>query len=72
MTEIQIESGVRLPKPRVVFAYPYAEMDVGDSFVVPVDARRKVLNANCKAAKKYGYKFSARTEGDVIRVWRIA
>lgn len=78
MTEIQIDRGVMPPKPRLVFAYPYADMDVGDSFAVPVENRRKVLNANCKAAKRYGFKFQARTETDsrsgeiVVRVWRVA
>jgi len=60
-----------MPKPRVVYAYPYEEMDVGDSFVVPVVARAKVLNANYRAGRRLGWRFEARTEGDVVRVWRV-
>jgi len=60
-----------MPSPRVVYAYPYEEMDVGDSFVVPVSARAKVLNANYRAGKRLGWRFEARTEGDVVRVWRV-
>jgi len=56
----------------VVYAYPYEEMEVGDSFVVPVEARAKVLNANYRAGKRLGRVFIARTEGDNIRVWRQA
>jgi hypothetical protein len=55
----------------VVYAYPYEEMDVGDSFVVPVVARAKVLNANYRAGRRLGWRFEARTEGDVVRVWRV-
>ena len=69
--EIEKEVGVRMPTPRVVYAYPYEEMEVGDSFVVPVSARGKVLNANYRAGKRLGMKFVARTEGDVVRVWRV-
>jgi hypothetical protein len=56
----------------VVYAYPYEEMDVGDSFVVPVASRARVLNANYRAGKRLGKAFIARTEGENIRVWRTA
>ena len=68
---IEKEAGVALPKLRVVYAYPYEGMLVGDSFCVPVGARAKVLNANYRAGKRLSMKFVARTEGDVVRVWRI-
>ena len=70
--EIVLESGVQMPKPRVVFAYPYEDMEVGDSFVVPLEARAKVLNANYRAGKRLGWVFTAKTEGDTVRVWRTA
>ena len=69
--QIVLESGVQMPKPRVVYAYPYEEMEVGDSFTVPVSARAKVLNANYRASKRLGYRFSSKTEGEVLRVWRV-
>jgi hypothetical protein len=70
ITEIVLESGVSMPKQRTVYAYPYEDMEVGDSFVVPLDARAKVLNANYRAGKRLGRYFAARTEGDHVRVWR--
>jgi len=70
MQEIKRESGYAIPPARVVYAYPYEEMDVGDSFVVPVEARAKVLNANYRAGKRLGRVFIARTEGEFIRIWR--
>lgn len=71
IAEIEKEVGVGMPRPRVVYAYPYEEMDVGDSFVVPVSARGKVLNANYRAGKRLGMRFEARTEGERVRVWRV-
>ena len=70
--EIELSKGIELPKPRVVFAYPYGEMEVGDSFVVPAQYRAKVLNANYRAGKRLGRKFVARSEGVMLRVWRVA
>ena len=70
ITEIVLESGVSMPKARVVYAYPYEDMEVGDSFVVPIGARAKVLNANYRAGRRLGRVFTAKTEGDTVRVWR--
>ena len=70
MDVIELERGIGMPTPRVVYAYPYEEMDVGDSFTVPVAARQKVLNANYRASKRLGCGYTAKTEGEVIRVWR--
>jgi hypothetical protein len=72
ITEIGIEVGVPAPKMRVVYAYPYEDMEVGDSFAVPLSARAKVLNANYRAGKRLGWVFTAKTEGDTVRVWRTA
>ena len=47
-------------------------MEVGDSFVVPLSARAKVLNANYRAGKRLNRYFAARTEGDTVRVWRMS
>ena len=69
---IEKVAGVALPKLRVVYAYPYESMEVGDSFSVPVASRAKVLNANYRAGKRLSMKFVARTEGDVVRVWRVS
>ena len=70
--QIVLESGVQMPKPRVVYAYPYEEMEVGDSFCVPLEARARVMNANYRAGKRLQMRFMAKTEGSQIRVWRVA
>jgi hypothetical protein len=71
MQAIQLERGIGLPPVRVVYSYPYETMAVGDSFTVPKSARAKVLNANYRAGKRLSMTFIARTEGDVVRVWRM-
>ena len=70
ITELVLESGVSMPKARVVYAYPYEDMDVGDSFCVPLEARAKVLNANYRAGKRLGRVFTAKTDGEQVRIWR--
>ena len=70
ITEIALETGRPAPLVRVVYAYPYVMMDVGDSFCVPVGARQKVLNANYRASRRLGIGLTAKTEGLVVRVWR--
>ena len=72
ITAIELETGRPVPVARVVYAYPYEEMDVGDSFCVPLEARAKVLNANYRAGKRLGRVFTAKTEGEQVRVWRTA
>jgi hypothetical protein len=72
MVELEVSRRVPLPKVRRVYSYPYSKLEIGDSFAVPKEDRAKVLNANYRASKRLGYKFSARTVGDVVRVWRTA
>ena len=69
---IEVQQGVAVPPPRVVYAYPYEDMEIGDSFVVPLGARQKVMNANSRASKRLGRRFIARTEGDLVRIWRVS
>ena len=71
MLEITIEKRVPIPAIRKVYAYPYEKMAIGDSFVVPLNDRAKVLNANWRAGKRFKIKLSAKTQGDVVRTWRI-
>ena len=49
MLEISLEKQVPMPALRKVYNYPYQDMDVGDSFTVPVADRSRVLNANYRA-----------------------
>jgi hypothetical protein len=70
--KLSIEKSVAAPTKREIFKYPYKEMEVGDSFTAPKTARAKVLNMNYRASKSLGIELTARTEGEIVRVWRVS
>lgn len=48
--------------------YPLLQMEVGDSFVLPIEDRQKVYSN----ASYYGLKITTRRVSDTqIRVWRV-
>jgi hypothetical protein len=65
---MKIEKGIEMPK-----RYPYDDMEVGDSFVVPDEVTRTSISASAYIyGKRYGKKFSVRKDATkVLRVWRI-
>ena len=67
---VEVEIGV--PLPVMKRRYPYADMEIGDSFLVVDGKLQLVCNYNYRANKKYGRKYIARKEADGIRVWRTA
>ena len=67
---IKIEKGIPVPTPRATPAkYPFAEMEIGDSFYVArgVAYIRSVASTRGKALSR---KFAVQAEGDGVRVWR--
>ena len=87
--EFQIVSGVarvsnRGGRGRKPTAFPFEDMDVGDSFLIPCDTkekkvldswRRKVLLAKKRFNEQYQdaeWKFSTSLQPDGLRVWRTA
>ena len=70
MISIDVQKGVPMPVDRK--RYPYAEMDIGDSFFVHGGGIQNVCNQNYRVGKKLGMTFIARKEGDGVRVWRTA
>lgn len=85
----QIESGIahvsnRGGRGRKPTAFPFADMDVGDSFLIPcakerkvVDSwRRKLLVAKKRFNEQYDgetpWTFSTSSVADGLRVWRTA
>ena len=67
MAEFKIEKNIPAPGRRA--KYPFAEMEVGDSFEAPESA--KLRTAAYNAGKKSGRKFTCRTHDGALRVWRI-
>ena len=66
-----VESGVEVPKVRRKHSFPYAQMNVGDSFLAEDVAIGAMCNYNKRNGAKLGMKFVAKKEGDAVRVWRI-
>jgi len=72
----QVESGIPMPDRR---KYPFAKMNIGDSFLIVCNGdRASVLHAVTTAARRYvntsrgEQKFNCRTERDGVRIWRTA
>ena len=68
---IAIENNIPLPQERKRNSYPYKSMDIGDSFFIDNIAMNIVCNNNYQTSKRTGMKFTARREGNGVRVWRI-
>lgn len=68
MSQPPIDKGVPLPR-----RYPFADMQVGDSFLVPEGVKRSNVSV---AAKRYGDRhgaaFTVRKVPEGLRCWRIA
>lgn len=66
---MKIEKGIPVPR-----SYPFAEMQVGDSFAVPESLQRMTVTVAAKRyGDKHGMKFTVRAMPDKsFRCWRIA
>jgi hypothetical protein len=51
--------------------YPFAHMEVGDSFFIPGKTAYAIGGAVHNASKRTKYKFVSRTMDGGARVWRI-
>ena len=83
--EYKIDKGVPLPgnnNPKNS-KYPWQDMEIGDSFSVPIDGVRgpqmvaAAVSRGAQGAKaKYGHRYSVRTTEEngkkCVRVWRVA
>lgn len=75
--KIKVERGVPAPTRSTARAkYPFASMEVGDSFFIkserPTHERGRVSAAACAYAKKHEVKFSTKVFDTGVRTWRIA
>ena len=74
LQEFTIEKDVPIPKPRM--AWPFREMDVGESFIIGDD---KQAASNCRSTATHwvsrntlSKKFRVRKTPDGYRCWRVA
>jgi len=68
MTSIKIDKTVPLPPPR--WKWPFHEMEVGDSFLIPVGWEKTCRASAWAYGKKHGMRFAMRTEKKGTRIWR--
>ena len=70
----KIEKNVpMLPPGHRSYSYPFLkDMDIGDSFLVPLKDIVKVRNAVQFLSKKSGRKFESRTLENGVRTWRVS
>lgn len=67
-----IDKGVSMPVPRGR-CWPFAHMEIGDSFLAPPDIRRDNLSATVnRYAVRLRRKFATRQTAEGVRVWRTA
>ena len=66
---LKVEKGVS--PPGRISRYPYAVLEVTDSFVIPDLSMQVVCNLNYRWGQKLGKKFVCRKVDDGIRVWRV-
>lgn len=72
--KVEIEKNVPVPKvigPSTA-KYPWATMEVGDSFLSHVSKIACLVSARAQAERKTGRKFITRTTPEGVRVWRVA
>jgi hypothetical protein len=72
MVDITIDKNIALPPEKKSNNYPYKNMKVGDSFFVANGVISVICNSNYRMSKQLNHKFTARKEGEGVRVWRTA
>lgn len=71
MEDIKIDKGIPVPGPR--YRWPFAKMEVGDSFTVGKGAATDLRNGASRwKARHPGWEYLTRKEGDRVRFWRTA
>lgn len=76
---MNVEKGISIPPSRFgrhrrgQCKYPFAQMDVGDSFQVGIHLGNsaKVCAANWRR-RNPGWNFVSRSDGRNVRIWRVA
>jgi hypothetical protein len=67
----EITTAVPIPMPRKRHNYPYAELQIGESFYVENVKMQSLCNLNRRHGKTMGRKFVCRREGVGVRIWRV-
>lgn len=71
MEDFEIEKNVVRPASRTN-KYPFGDMDIGDSFRMPIEQKHHVQTASYHYGRYHNKKFSVREFDGDCRCWRIA
>lgn len=58
-------------KPSITRNYPFAQMEVGDSFFVPEDEAMSLPSSASRFGTRCGVRFTIQVWGSGYRCWRI-
>lgn len=75
MFEISTDIPHRIANEPRIAKYPFKELGVGHSFLIPASSAREVLSGRALSsayAKRLGYKFATSMTPDGLRIWRTA
>lgn len=71
----KIEDGIPIPQRGFTKVYPFGDLAVGQSFLVPTDEaskkRARVSSAANMHGKKHNSRFATRIVEGGVRVWRV-
>ena len=74
----EIDKDIIMPESKVQTKYPFAEMEIGDSFFVPSEENPKIkhkiaasIHGSASAKKKKGFDITIRVMPGGVRCWRI-
>ena len=72
---MQFDKNIPLPGLRKVGGWPkqyfFAHMEVGDSQEFDISKYVSIHSARMRISKSKGYKFTVKSTGDKVRIWRI-
>jgi hypothetical protein len=69
---IKIDDNVPMPAGYYSIKYPWMEMEVGQSFLVPAETKLPAIRRLATMRRPDGRRFSVRKTPDGYRCWRIA
>lgn len=69
---IKVDEAVPMPTGIFTRKYPYADLEVGQSFLAPEANHNSIRAGASQYGKKLSRRFSVRKTQEGIRVWRVA
>lgn len=73
---LTIDKNIPIPTERThstAKKYPFGDMEVGDSFLVPGKKKVSQMGSTIPNARaRYGFEFTSKLEEGGLRIWRIS